>query len=226
MVEQAAAKIPNAFDAPRAPAGGEGKGVASVAERTGRRNGHPPETASHVGIDIRAMRKNRNLTLSALSEAVGRSIGWLSQVERGQRDPSISDLKALARQFGIPVSFFFRNGDAPEEERGIIVRADQRAAIGSAGDGLREELLSPDLAGDFEMIRSEFAAGAEQKEMPARDTQDGGYVVSGELELTISGRTFRLKAGDSFRFDRQPYGWANRGKVPAVVIWVISPPVY
>lgn len=181
---------------------------------------------SHVGLDIRALRKTRGLTLNALCEALGRSIGWLSQVERGQTEPSIPDLKAIAAHFAVPVSFFFRNADAPEDERGWIVRAGARASMGSQEDGLTEELLSPDLTGDFEIIRSVFAPGAVREVMPARETQDGGYVVSGELELTIGSRRFQLRAGDSFQFDRQPYGWANRSSEPAVVIWVISPPVY
>jgi len=124
------------------------------------------------------------------------------------------------------VSFFFRNADAPADERGWIVRANSRAAMGSPEDGLTEELLSPDIGGDFEMIRSVFAPGARREVMAARDTQDGGYVVSGELEMTIGGVSYLLKAGDSFQFDRQPYGWVNKGHRPAEVIWIISPPTY
>ncbi|WP_244530479.1 helix-turn-helix domain-containing protein [Salaquimonas pukyongi] len=180
----------------------------------------------HVGNDIRALRKSRGLTLNDLCEALGRSIGWLSQVERGQTNPSIPDLKAIAGHFGVPVSFFFRNADAPEAERGWIVRAHSRAVMGSPDDGLAEELLSPDLGGEFEMIRSVFAPGARREVMAARDTQDGGYVVSGELEMTIGSQTYVLRAGDSFQFDRQPYGWINRGDRPAEVIWIISPPTY
>lgn len=180
----------------------------------------------HVGSDIRALRKSRGLTLNELCDALGRSIGWLSQVERGQTNPSIPDLKALAAHFAVPVSFFFRNADAPADERGWIVRAHSRAAMGSPEDGLTEELLSPDLGGDFEMIRSVFAPGATREVMVARDTQDGGYVISGELEMTIGGQTYVLRAGDSFQFDRQPYGWINRGDKPAEVIWIISPPTY
>lgn len=183
-----------------------------------------PET--HVGADIRSLRKSRGMTLSDLCGALGRSVGWLSQVERGQTDPSIPDLKSIAAIFAVPVSFFFRNDDAPEKERGWIVRAGSRAVMGSSEDGLKEELLSPDLGGDYEMIRSIFEPGAVRGLMPARDTQDGGFVVCGELELTIGSNTYMLKAGDSFQFDRQPYGWRNAGDVPAEVIWIISPPIY
>ena len=205
-----------AADAPSVPHGVEtAPGLAAVAV---------PQ--HHVGNDIRALRKSRGMTLNELCDALGRSIGWLSQVERGQTDPSIPDLKAVAAHFNVPVGFFFRNADAPADERGWIVRAHSRAVMGSPEDGLTEELLSPDIGGEFEMIRSVFAPGARREVMAARDTQDGGYVVSGELEMTIGGQSFVLKAGDSFQFDRQPYGWINKGNEPAEVIWIISPPTY
>ncbi len=181
---------------------------------------------SQVGDDIRSLRKTRSMTIADLAASLGRSIGWLSQVERGQTEPAIADLKKVARLFGIPVSFFFRNETAPERERGKIVRAASRAVLGSNEDGLTEELLSPDLSGDFEMIRSVFTPGASSEQFPPRAAQDGGYLVSGRLNVWIADELFELKAGDSFGFQNQSYRWQNPGDEPCVVIWVISPPIY
>ncbi len=181
---------------------------------------------SQVGDDIRSLRKTRSMTIADLSASLGRSIGWLSQVERGQTEPAIADLKKVARLFGIPVSFFFRNETAPERERGKIVRASSRAVLGSNEDGLTEELLSPDLSGDFEMIRSVFTPGASSELFPPRAAQDGGYLVFGRLNVWIADELFELKAGDSFGFQNQSYRWQNPGDEPCVVIWVISPPIY
>ena len=36
-----------------------------------------------IGEDIRALRRSRDLTLQTLAGAIGRSVGWLSQIERG-----------------------------------------------------------------------------------------------------------------------------------------------
>ncbi|MGB7431746.1 MAG: XRE family transcriptional regulator [Ahrensia sp.] len=182
--------------------------------------------AAGIGADLRSLRKMRAMTLSDLAAKIGRSVGWLSQIERGLTNPGINDLKELAVQFDVPVSFFFRNDSAPEAEQGTIVRASARSAIGSDEDGLREELLSPDLTGSFEMIRSTFAPGAARPVMPPRQTEDGGYIVSGQLELTIGERTFQLQQGDSFQFRGEPYGWRNTSDETTVVIWIIAPPIY
>ena len=59
-----------------------------------------------------------------------------------------------------------------------------------------------------------------------RETEDAGYVVSGRLDIEIGGVWHSLGEGDSFRFGNKTYRWRNPGSVPAVVIWVVSPPVY
>jgi quercetin dioxygenase-like cupin family protein len=87
-------------------------------------------------------------------------------------------------------------------------------------------LLSPDLGGSFEIIRSEFAPGAWREEVITRDTEEAGYVLSGDLDLEIDGQWLELHPGDSFRYAALPIRWKNRGEEAAVVIWVISPPVY
>ncbi len=179
-----------------------------------------------LAADIRALRKARGLTLSDTAQRLGRSVGWVSQVERGISVPNIPDLKALGDLFGVPISLFFANETADERERGVVVRAGRRRSLGSSESGLVEELLSPDLGGSFEMLRSEFAPGAALETASHRPTEEAGFVVEGTFDLEIDGIWHRLEAGDSFRFARKPFRWRNPGDVPAVVVWVISPPVY
>jgi len=190
-----------------------------------------PETpdgslATMLARDIRALRKARGLTLSQAASGLGRSVGWLSQVERGLSQPAHGDLRAIAALFGVPLSLFFSHDVPREAERGVVVRAGRRRVLGTRESGLVEELLSPDLGGSFELIRSEFAPGAALSVTAQRDTEDGGYVVSGRLDIEIGGVWHSLGEGDSFRFRDRAYRWRNPGSVPAVVIWVVSPPVY
>ena len=182
--------------------------------------------AEGIGADLRALRKARKLTLSELALKVGRSVGWLSQIERDLREPTIADLRRLADALDQPLSLFFGKSEAPEDERGYVVRNDRRRTLGSAEQGLVEQLLSPDLGGSFEIVRSVFAPGAELKQPATRPTEEAGYIVSGALDLTIGDRVFHLEPGDSFRFAEEPYRWRNPGTEPCIAIWVIAPPVY
>ena len=180
-----------------------------------------------IGADVRALRKAKGVTLQALSAAIGRSVGWMSQVERGTSEPSVRDLGLIAERLGVNISVFFRSAARRPEEQGLVLRAEDRVPIGSRESGLVEELLSPSLSGSFEMIRSTFAPGSDSGGVrSAAGREDGGVVLSGRLLLEIAGVAFDLGPGDSFQFAGQDYAWRNDGTEPAVVLWIIAPPVY
>lgn len=183
-------------------------------------------TPHSLGADLRALRKARGLTLSDMAESLGRSVGWLSQVERDLSGPSSQDLQHMARLLDVSVSTIAPKDHQPPSEEGYIVRSGARRPIGSRVPGLVEELLSPDLTDDFEMVHSTFAPGSGIDTPVTRPTQEVGYLISGALELNIDGQRFDIGPGDSFRVRGEPFTWFNPGTVPAIAIWVIAPPVY
>jgi transcriptional regulator with XRE-family HTH domain len=184
-----------------------------------------PHDTRTLGADLRALRKARRLTLADLADRLGRSVGWLSQVERDMSEPAVADLRDIAKALDVSISSLFRTASAPGEE-GLVVRASARRPIGSRVAGSVEELLSPDLTDDFEMIHSTFEPHASMMTPVARPTQEVGYVVTGKLTLWIEETQFELNVGDSFRIRGQAYRWANPYDDPCTVIWVIAPPVY
>ncbi|MBT8413281.1 MAG: XRE family transcriptional regulator [Boseongicola sp.] len=179
-----------------------------------------------LGRDIRALRKSRKLTLSELAEKLGRSVGWMSQVERDLSEPSMREIKDLARAFDVPVQTLYGHAPAPAAEAAHIVRANARRPMGHRADGLAEDLLSPDLTDDFEVVHATFAPLARRDDPVSRPTQEVGYIISGALDLTVDGTTHRLNPGDSFRIRGEPFSWANPNTTPCIAIWVIAPPVY
>ncbi|MEM9575440.1 MAG: XRE family transcriptional regulator [Pseudomonadota bacterium] len=185
-----------------------------------------PDQPKTLGADLRALRKARGLTLADMADQLGRSVGWLSQVERDKSDPSIADLRRIAALLEVSVSMLFRHSAAPAHEAGYVVRHMTRRPIGSSIEGLVEELLSPDLTDDFEMVHSTFAPDSSITETVCRPTQEVGYLVSGKLDIEIAGRTHTIHPGDSFRIRGEAFRWANPYDAPAVAIWVIAPPVY
>ena len=185
---------------------------------------HTP--AESLGRDLRVLRKQRGLTLAEVATTVDRSVGWLSQVERNISEPTTEEIAALAKVLGVSISTFFGRSQSKPGEEGRIVRKGARRPIGRRVEGLVEELLSPDLTDDFEMLHSTFAPGVARTEKISRPTQEVGYVVSGTLDVTIDDDTFTVAPGDSFRIRGQALRWANTSSEPCVVIWVIAPPVY
>ncbi|MEM9223004.1 MAG: XRE family transcriptional regulator [Pseudomonadota bacterium] len=179
-----------------------------------------------LGRDIRALRKARGVTLQALAGSVGRSVGWMSQVERDISEPTLVDLQRIAGALRVPLSLFFGATPAPVEEAGRIVREASRRTIGEREGGLVESLLSPDLTDPFEVVHSLFLPGSARVDPVRRETSEVAYMVAGTLDVTLSGTVFTVTAGDSFRVRGEPFSWANPYAEPAVAVWVIAPPIY
>ena len=179
-----------------------------------------------LGADVRTLRKARGLTLSQMAESMGRSVGWLSQVERDLSTPTAEDIAELAKTLDVSEAIFGLEETIPEIEQGYIVRANARRDISERQTGLKEGLLSPDLTDDFEMIHSVFEPGSKTAEPVLRATQEVAYIIQGKLDLVIGGRRFTVGAGDSFRIRGEIFEWSNPYPDPAIAIWVIAPPVY
>ncbi len=186
----------------------------------------PQDHPGSLGRNLRGLRKARGITLKELALKIGRSVGFLSQLERGISEPSITDLRRIAAAFEVPTSWFFMLDDQDTPENKFIVRAGARRHLGTSEEGILEELLSPDLGGSFEMFRTVIEPGAASTELLKRDTEEAGYIVSGEIDFWIDGQHFHLKSGDSFRFDHKSHRWHNRTDRQTVILWVVSPPVY
>jgi transcriptional regulator with XRE-family HTH domain len=182
-----------------------------------------------VGAQVRQLRKAQNLTISELASRIDKSNGYISQIERNLSGVSISSLQKIANALGVQINWFFQGqGIAPTEERDIIVRAHNRRVLEFDLEGVREELLSPTLTGQFEMIRSIFAPGASSGEdARVRIGEEAGVLINGSLDIWIEGEHFHLNTGDSFSLPANgQHRCENNGDVAAEVIWIISPPAY
>ena len=66
-----------------------------------------------LGLRLKALRRERKLSLHGLAELSGLSTGMLSQIERGLSSPSIRSLRLLGVALRVPISWFFA---LPEHE--------------------------------------------------------------------------------------------------------------
>lgn len=182
----------------------------------------------HIGREIRALRKARGQTLIQLSKQAELSSGYLSQIERSISHPSIKALHSISRALGVTVSWFFPAETKDDTDwRGNVVRANARRKL-YFESGITDELLSPNLERQIELLRCTFRPGSESGDKPYRhEGEEAGIIISGELDLWLEGQHIVLKEGDSFAFDSEtPHRYANCTTTDTVVIWVITPPSY
>lgn len=185
-----------------------------------------PETLTPkqvLGRQIRDLRKSRSLTLSELAGKINRSVGWLSQIERGLYDVSITAMHEIATALDVQISWFFQTGaQPPADEVGLIVRKANRRTFDFHGTGAHEEILSPSLNGQFLLIESTFAPGTSTGDRDRqRRGEEAGLVVSGLLELHVDGKTYQLGVGDSFTLTKPgSHRCHNPGLEPTVLLWI------
>lgn len=182
-----------------------------------------------LGFQIRDLRRAKGITITELAQRINRSVGWLSQIERGMAEVNISAMHEIANVLEVQISWFFRGGQpAADEELGLVVRRTNRRSMDFHGSGVHEEILSPTISGELLLVESTFAPGASTGDRDReRRGEEAGIVLSGSLELHVDGKTLLLQAGDSFAFTRRgPHRCHNPGTVPAVVLWVHTPASY
>ena len=202
--------------------------LEAISERLGRSESADEDRAK-IGRQIRELRRSRKVSLLELSAVTNRSIGNLSEIERGRSPITISVLQNIAEALGVSLTWFFSGNEAaPPRERNVVVRKANRRRLNFVGAGLKEELLSPYLNSQFMLVETTFSPGSGTEDGPRyRKAEEGGVVLSGVLELTFEGQVHLLEAGDSFSLKGDsPHFCRNPGKTDAVILWIISPPHY
>ncbi|MEQ8443401.1 MAG: cupin domain-containing protein [Alphaproteobacteria bacterium] len=185
-----------------------------------------------IGVQIRGLRQAHGYTLQRLSELCGRSVGFISKIERGLARPSMTALQDIAEVLDVPVGWFFASdGPVPAEERPFVVRRGARRRLSYAGIGstdylgFRDELLSANLDGKLALGISTYEPGGSTgDEMYTHDGEEAGLILEGAIDLYLDDNVFRLKEGDSFSFSSQrPHRYVNAGSGRARVLWANTP---
>lgn len=200
----------------------------------------------NLGQRIREERRKKNLTLEQFSQKTKLSKSFISQIERGLAQPSVSSLKKIAQQFGISVVNLFMNGTnnqnsfghlpIVEKNRGNgmayaedvkVVRAKRRKSLTLPGSKVSYDLLTPDLNRLLEVMYVRIGPNESSGDEPVIDPpgEKFGLVLEGALEVRVRDEIYELQAGDSIYFPAHfPHAWRGLGKEPIEVIWVLTPP--
>ncbi|GGF73281.1 transcriptional regulator [Azorhizobium oxalatiphilum] len=177
--------------------------AASLTTGSGAPEAGATSLEQALGIQVRAVRRELDLTVSDLASAAGISVGMLSKIENGQISPSLSTLQAVARALNVPITALF---SAFEERRDCsYVRAGQGVVIERRGTkvGHQYELLGHGLGGDVAV--EPYLITLTEEAVPYTGFRHGGvefiYMLSGEVVYRHGDRSYHLRPGDSLMFD-------------------------
>lgn len=175
-----------------------------------------------LGLRLRAIRESRGLSQRELARRAGVTNATISLIEHNQSSPSVASLKKVLDGLPMTLAEFF-SLEMPEEDP-VFFRADEfydisrgEVSFRQVGDARRHNL---------QVLHERYAPGADTgRTMLRHESEEGGVVIEGEIELTVGHHRRRLGPGDGYLFDsRQPHRFRNVGDKDCVIISACTPP--
>jgi quercetin dioxygenase-like cupin family protein len=72
-----------------------------------------------------------------------------------------------------------------------------------------------------------IAPDAGSGESYTHDGEEFLHILRGELQISLEGKEYRLKPGDSFYFESDmAHSWKNPGRAETWVLWINTPPTF
>lgn len=177
-----------------------------------------------VGARLKSIRQLRKISQRELAKRAGVTNSTISMIEKNSVSPSISSLKKVLN--GIPMSIvdFFADDVNVEKNQQVVYTAEELMDIGS---GNIEMLLVGKSFPRRQMtfLIESYAAGADTgTEMLQNDAEEGGFILEGQIELTVGEEVHALDKGDSYYFDNnKPHRFRNTTDQVCKIISATTP---
>lgn len=115
------------------------------------------------------------------------------------------------------------NDVRPDYTSPVVGKTGRRRLVLESGVVWEQLSAVRETAVDFMFVRYDVGGSSTLDERLTRHTGiEYGYIISGELEITLQFDTFRVRAGEAISFDSTtPHRLHNVGRVPVEAIWFV-----
>lgn len=182
-----------------------------------------------LGTNIREYRKKLNLTIKELAERTGLSIGYISQVEREEAEPSLSSLRKIAGEFDVPVYVLM---DDHKNSHNLTIRQDERLSVHMKKSSVEYEFLTPLPSQNFTpktlMIKATLKPRSRDSEIPiVHHSEETLLVLKGTLTVLVGDTAIVIHEGDTTIIEEDlPHTCVNDTDGETEVLSTITPPVW
>ena len=182
---------------------------------------HMTQLDKNIAFNLKRIRKSKNMSLDMLAERTGVSKSMLGQIERGESNPTVSTIGKIVDGLKVPFEQLIY-----DRQEFMVMSSLEEAPVFRAKEGeYRIYVMLPYDAGrSFEIYQGELEMGAQmESESHGENTWEYLTVVSGEVELYLEDKSFRVKTGSSLYFasDRK-HVYRNVGGEKAVVTMLVT----
>ena len=179
-----------------------------------------------IGLHLKELRSRRKLTVRELAQRSGVSHATISLIERDRTSPSVDTLSAMLDALGTTLVGFFDDLQQSVPYSPFYAE-DDLVEIGNS-DTVSYRMLGINHPNrHLLMLHEVYEVGADTGEAFSHRAQEAGFVLRGEVEVTVGEVSKVLRPGEGYYFDSQlPHRFRNVGTTPAEIVSAVTPPTY
>ena len=181
----------------------------------------------HIGIIIKKLRKEQEMTLLELSKKSSVALGSLSRIENGKMAGPVKAHERICKALGITLPELYQS--FPYSKRTLEIKEKTIGhVVGIHDRSFSSELLIAN-AKNKKIIPLLITIKKASKTAPEETKSSIDkfvYMLDGEVEVNIGEEKYNLSSGSTVYFDSSvPHYFKNIGKGEARLICVVCPPL-
>ena len=177
-----------------------------------------------IGSRIKSIRLEKGILLKDLAKKCGISSSMLSQIEKGNANPSLNTLKSVAKVLEIPVFKFFLEPDTEDYSINILKKSNRKVILANE---ITYEILSPEGTKQIEctkMILNKKYSESSSKPISHKG-EEVAIVIKGKVKVTVGEENCEMEVGDSIQIPSFiPHKWTNVDDNESIVFFSVTPP--
>lgn len=179
-----------------------------------------------VGDRLRELRHRHLLSQRELARRSGVTNGMISLIEQNKTSPSVALLKKVLSGFPVSLAEFFAAEQDTRAPR-VFFAAQQLAVMDNGAIRFRQ-IGEPRDGRAMQIMNEIYPPGADTGEtMLMHESEEGGFVVRGSIEVTVGHQRATLGPGEAYYFDsRLPHRFRNLGDETCELVSACAPPTF
>ncbi|NFM29788.1 helix-turn-helix domain-containing protein [Clostridium botulinum] len=173
---------------------------------------------SIIAENLKTLRTERNLSLGQLAELSNISKVMLSQIEKGDTNPTINTLWKIANGLKVPYTLLL---EQKEYDTCIIKKSNLEPQISEEGHYRAYCYYTNTPYRNFELFQIELDEGCSYRSIGhSKKSEEYIMVLEGELTLKVNNETYKLSPNDSISFsasDKHIYYNNGNGTLKATI---------
>jgi len=175
-----------------------------------------------LGIKIKRLRLQKNLTQEELADRCELTKGYISQLENELTSPSIATLEDILIALGTTPAEFFKD---EKDEKVVFTESEYIEKIDK--DHKIEWLVPNAQKNEMEPIRITIEPHTVLENDVPHEGEEFGYVLAGKIYICLGQSAYVVKKGETFYYSsKKVHHLENRSNEKAVVLWIASPPTF